>query len=157
MPMRKLEESIYDTFASVAASLGYSPLHGKIIAALYVNHNALTLQELAKATGYSASMISLSLELLEVLNIIKKVKKTADRKLYVELQDDLLGALKKAITFRVQKNIKLSLGQFEESRTELNKLEGTERDRILRALGMLEKELKRLERYVQLLDKIHLP
>src|SRR3989338_7801721 len=82
-PERLIERHIYDTFSEVAASLGYSPLHGKIIAALIVHGKPMRLQELAQATGYSPSMVSLSLDLLEVLNIIKKVKKTADRKLSV--------------------------------------------------------------------------
>ncbi|UCD07264.1 MAG: hypothetical protein JSW41_05580, partial [Candidatus Aenigmatarchaeota archaeon] len=85
-----LEEKIYSTFSDIASSIGYSPLHGKIIGVLLVRGREMSLQELAKETGYSASMISLSLDLLELLGVIKRVKKTGDRNLYIVLQRDLL-------------------------------------------------------------------
>lgn len=156
-PERAIERHIFDTFAEVAAALGYSPLHGKIIAALLVHGKPMSLQELAEATGYSASMVSLSLDLLEVLNIIKKIKKTADRKLYIEFQGDLLGALKNAIAFRVERSIRSSLADFAAQREKLGALSGPDKERALSTLGILEEQLQRLERYVTLLAKIKLP
>ncbi len=156
-PEHAIERHIYDTFAEVAASLGYSPLHGKIIAALLVNGKPMSLTELAEATGYSPSMVSLSLDLLEVLNIIKKIKKTADRKLYVEFQGDLLGALKNAIAFRVERSVTSSLATFAQQRAKLGALSGAEKDRALRTLDILEAQLQRLQTYVNLLAKIKLP
>ena len=156
-PERLIERHIYDTFAEVAASLGYSPLHGKIIAALLVHGKPMSLQELAEATGYSPSMVSLSLDLLEVLNIVKKIKKTADRKLYIEFQGDLLGALKNAIAFRVERGITSSLADFAAQRQKLERLSGPDKERALRTLSILEAQLQRLQTYVNLLAKIKLP
>ena len=75
IPEKEIEEKILDRFAEVASSIGYSPLHGKIIGVLIVRGKPMSLQEVAKATGYSSSMVSLSLDLLELLGIIKKGKK----------------------------------------------------------------------------------
>ena len=44
-------EKIHSTFAAVATSLGYSEVHGRIIAALLVNQEPLSLQELSEKTG----------------------------------------------------------------------------------------------------------
>lgn len=154
---RMLEEKIYSTFSDIASSIGYSPLHGKIIGVLLVEGKEMSLQELAKKTGYSASMISLSLDLLELLGVIKRVKKTGDRNLYIVLKGDLLESLKNAIILRVKKSIDSTLTDFEQSRADLKKLRGEERKKMLNTLNILEKEIRRLERYVKLLSGIKLP
>jgi len=153
----EIEEKVYSTFAEVASTLGYSPVHGKIIGALLVSGHELSLKELASETGYSVSMISLSLDLLELLSVIKKVKKSGDRNLYVTLQGDLLGALKNAIAMRVQKSIKSTLTDFEKSREDLKALPSDERKKMENTLDVFEKEIKRLERYMDLLSGIKLP
>src|SRR3989338_5109586 len=129
---------IFSTFAEVASSIGYSPLHGKIIGVLLVKNKPVSLQELAKDTGYSTSMLSLSLDFLEILGVIRKVKKEADRKLYVSLAGDLLECLKRAITIKVEKSIQNSLTEFEESKKELAKLSAKEKGEAVEALEILE-------------------
>ena len=157
MPQKNLEEKIYSTFSEVASSIGYSPLHGRIIGVLLVKGKPLSLQELAKETGYSTSMISLSLDLLEVLGVIKKVKKTADRQLYIILQGDLLEILKNAIVTKVTKSVSNTLADFGDSRESLKSLPREQRKETERTLDILEKEIKRLDRYMRLLGKMRLP
>ncbi len=152
-----IERRVLSTFADVAASLGYSSLHGKIIGVLLVHSKPLSLQELAAETGYSAGMLSLSLDLLEVLGVIRKMKKTSDRKLYVSLSGDLLECLKNAITIKIMKGIKNSIVQFEEDKKELEKLEGQEKVKVMKTISVLESELKRLEGYISLLSSVRLP
>ena len=66
MKGKSVQERIYSTFGEVASSIGYSPIHGRIIGALLVNGGELSLQAVARETGYSLSMVSLSLDLLEL-------------------------------------------------------------------------------------------
>lgn len=154
---KEIEEKIYSTFSDIASSIGYSPLHGKIIGVLMVHGKEMSLQGLAKETGYSASMISLSLDLLELLGVIKRVKKTGDRNLYIVLKGDLLESLKNAIILRVKKSIDSTLTDFDKSRQDLKKLKGEERQRMLNIMDILEKEIKRLGIYINLLSGIKLP
>ncbi len=151
---RDIEEKIYSTFSEVASSIGYSPIHGKIIGALLVNGREMPLKDLARRTGYSLSMISLSLDLLELLGVIKKFRKQGDRNLYVSLQGDLLEALKNAITMRVRKSVKATLQDFAvwKRDAESKKDSGT-----LKSIEILEKEIRRLERYVDMLSAARLP
>lgn len=155
--IQDIEKRIFATFAEVASSIGYSPLHGQIIGVLLVKDRPLSLQEVAKETGYSASMISLSIDLLEVLGIVKKIKKIGDRKLYLELSGDLLEALKNAILVKLQKSISGSLAEFEDGKKKLGELPGEESKRVLKTIDTLEKEIKRLKGYVDLLSKTRLP
>lgn len=154
---RQLEEKILENFAAVAETIGYSPLHGKIIGVLLIEGRPVSLTELARDTGYSSSMISLSLDFLEVMEVIRKIKKTGDRKLYVQLNGDLLSILKKAIVTRVKKTLSSSLSDFEESKTHLENLDKEEQKRVKRTLDILEREIKRLDYYVSMLAQIELP
>ena len=133
-PEKEIENNILSTFSGVANAIGYSPLHGKIIGVLIANSKPICLHDLADKTGYSLSMVSLSLDFLEVLGVIRKVKKEADRKLYVALGGDLLECLKRAIIIKLEKSIRDSLVGFEESKKQLGKLSGEDKERVLKTL-----------------------
>jgi DNA-binding transcriptional regulator GbsR (MarR family) len=154
---KRMEEQIFSIFSALASTLGYSPIHGRIIGALLIENGPASLQELARKTRYSTGMISLSLDLLEVLGVIKKIKRPGDRKLYVQLEGDLLEILKKAVIIKVKKGIDESLRNLEENKKEALKLSAEERQAISKSIGMLEKEIKRLEHYINLLSEIKLP
>jgi len=154
---KQIERKILDSFATVAETIGYSPLHGKIIGVLLLEGRPTSLPEIAKETGYSISMISLSLDFLEIMEVVKKVKKSGDRKLYVELNGDLLSILKKAIVTRVKKTLSSSINDFEEGKKRLAQMNSEEAKQTKRAIDILEKEIKRLEYYVDLLADIELP
>lgn len=154
---RELQNKILSTFGEVASSIGYSSLHGKIIAVLIVKNKPVSLQEVAKETGYSISMVSLSFDLLEVMGVIRRVKKTADRKLYIELSGDLIETLKNAIIIKVEKSIKNSLSEFELARKHVESLTEPEKQQTTKTLETLESQLKRLNNYIRILSKIKLP
>ena len=153
---KEIKKNIYSAFSEIASSIGYSDIHGRIIAALLVFDKRLSLQELAKETGYSISTISLSLDLLEFLGMIKKVKNAGDRKLYIELQGNLLEGLKKAFILKIQKNITNSLNSFEIYKEVLKKTKDEERKKVMRVLDTLEGEIRKLDSYVNLLSKLKL-
>ncbi len=157
MEGKNTEDGVYSIFSELAGMLGYSPIHGKIIGALLAEKEPVSLQELAKRTNYSMGMISLSLDLLEVLGVIKKTKKPGDRKLYLRLEGDLLTILKKAVTMRVRKGVESSLADLKAKRKDVKKLHGKDREYLLRTLDILERDIKRLEKYVNLLSGISLP
>ena len=156
MNAKEIEKDIYSTFAEIATTIGYSEIHGRVIAALLVSNKKLSLNELAKKTGYSLSTISLSLDLLEFLGMIKKIKKVGDRKLYVELQGSLMEGLKKAFTIRIQKSIKETLGKFEQHKSYLKKNDSKESKNILNILDILEEEVRSVDNYINMLLELQL-
>jgi len=139
------EDKIHSTFASVVKSMGYSEVHGRIISSLFVADKELSLQELSKRTGYSIPSISISLDMLEMLGIIKKKKKVGDRKLYVKLEGDLLEGLRRALLLKVQKELTLTMNELDDYR---NKKKGIKK---------LEKEIRRLEKYINSLAAVEIP
>lgn len=157
MKQKPILDRVYATFGDVAKTIGYSPIHGKIIAALVANNKRMSLQKLAMETGYSTSMISLSLDLLEMMGVVRKSRKTGDRNLYVSLQGDLLETLKNAIMMRISKSIDATIDDFRDNRKELEELPEEVRKRAEKSIAILEKEVKRLERYVNILSGARLP
>lgn len=142
------EKEIYSLFSNVASSLGYSEVHGRLIAALLVARKPLSLDELRERIGYSAASVSLSLDFLEMLGVIRRIKKPMDKKLYIELQGDLLDCLRKAILFKAQKAVESTLLEFDKYRANGQAKE---------AIKILEGEIKRLQKYISLLSRVRLP
>ncbi|MBI2584001.1 MAG: hypothetical protein HYW25_05010 [Candidatus Aenigmarchaeota archaeon] len=143
----EIEEKLYGVFSSVATSLGYSDVHGRIIAALISSKEPLSLQETAKKTGYSLAAVSLSLDLLEIIGMIKKIKNPNDRKLYARIEGDILEGMRNAFLARIHLSINSTL-------SELESYKGGKNAETIR---ILEKEINRLRRYVEELAKVNVP
>jgi len=154
MKIEDIEKDIYSSFAALANTIGYSEIHGRIIAALMVSGKKLSLQDLSEKTGYSISTLSLNLDLLEFFGMIKKIKNAGDRKLYLQLNGDLLEGLKKAFTVKIQKSVTESLKRFGEYKESLKYSKDKDKTRVINALNILEKEILRLDKYINLLSKL---
>lgn len=141
----EVERKIISAFAGVANALGYSELHGRIIAALLIEDKPVALQEIARKTSYSLSTISLSIDFLEVLGVIGKVKKERDRQVYVQLKASLFECLKKAVLVKLEQSIKASLADFESEKKKLSKKD----KKLLRTINVLEKEIIKLNAFLK--------
>jgi DNA-binding transcriptional regulator GbsR (MarR family) len=146
-----INKRIYSTFAGVASSLGFSEVHGTIIGAVLVANKPLSLQDLAKSTGYSLSSVSISIDLLELVGIVRKVRNQGDRKIYVKLEGDLLDTLKKAFLLKMQKEINATKTELE-NYTNVSKNPNT-----TRTLKILKAEVDRLQKYIVKLSEIGIP
>lgn len=155
--VEEIKDDIYSSFSNTASSIGYDEIHGRIIAALIMDGDEMSLQELSEEIGYSSSSISLSLDLLEVLGIIEKVKKKGDRKLYVKMEGDILGGLKEAIVIQLQKTIAGTIDSLGEYEKKLKDLDSEDSENILRGLGTLNEQMERLEKYVNKLSEVDVP
>jgi DNA-binding transcriptional regulator GbsR (MarR family) len=96
------------------------------------------------------------LDLLEFFGMIKKIKNAGDRKLYIELHGDLLEGLKKAFIVRIQKSVNDSLKRFENYKENLKAFKNKDSKRVMTALNILEEDVKRLDKYINLLSKLKL-
>lgn len=143
-----IQEKIYLTFSAVASSLGYSEVHGRIISVLLAEDKPLSLEELSAMTDYSPASISLSLDLLEILGVVKRVKQKGDRKLYIKLDGDLLEALRNALLIKLRKEINQTLNELSSM-----KAKGKERKTVI----IVQKEIRRLDEYIKRLSKVPIP
>ncbi len=146
----ELEHKLYSLFSNITSTIGYSDVHGKIIAVLLVEGKPISLQELAKKTKYSLASISLAIDLLEFFGVVKKIKKSGDRKVYVRLEGDLLNALRDAILIKVKKVVEETLSEFDKYRK-------TNDPKLKSALRNIEREVRRLEKYINKLAEVEIP
>jgi DNA-binding transcriptional regulator GbsR (MarR family) len=146
--MQDINDKIYSTFSAVATSLGYSEVHGRIISCLLVEDKTLSLEELSTLTGYSPGSISLSLDLLELVGMVKKIKNKGDRRLFVRLDGDLLEGLRNALLFKLKKEITRTLD-------ELGVIQTNKKSK--KTITSIEQELRRLDEYVKRLSEVPLP
>jgi DNA-binding transcriptional regulator GbsR (MarR family) len=155
----EIKQRLYASFANVAALMGYSEVHGRIIAALTAAGGPMSLGDLAKETGYSLSSISTSLDLLEVLGMVRRVKVAGDRRVYVALDGDLLEGLKRAIVMKGQKGVENAFKEFQSFEAALASLppDDADREKVANILATLRGELERLQLYLDLLGGIGLP
>ncbi|MEM5812762.1 MAG: hypothetical protein QXL09_02735 [Candidatus Aenigmatarchaeota archaeon] len=147
---QEIEKKIYSIFARATSSLGYSEVHGRILASLLAEKRPLSLQEISKKTNYSLGSISLSIDFLELLGVVRKFKKSGDRKIYVKLEGDLLSALKKIVILKIEREVKEVMKEFENYKNIVKE------ERTKRILKALENELNKLQRYVEKLSKVKL-
>ena len=157
MKAKELREKIYSSFADLATSLGYSDVLGRVIACLLTHDFPVPLSRVAQETGYSSSMVSLSVDFLESVGMVRKIKKPGDRKLYLKADGNLLDAVKKIILARIERKVSTTLKEFEDYKKELRKLKDEESKRLLNAINILEKEIRKTSRYVKILSKVKLP
>ncbi len=146
--MSDIHEKIYSTFSAIASSLGYNEVHGRIISALLVSEKPMCLDDLVKSTSYSAASISLSLDLLELVGVVKKFKNRGDRKLYAKLDGDLIEGLRSALLMKLHKEINRTLNEFDEMKKD---------EKSKRTIKTMEKEVRRLRDYVTRLSKVPIP
>jgi DNA-binding transcriptional regulator GbsR (MarR family) len=157
MKEEEIKEKIYSAFANIAKSLGYSEVYGRIIACLIIHEEPVALSEVAQETGYSPPMVSLSIDFLDTVFMVKRVKKPGDKKLYLKSSGNLLDGLKKVILVKIQNSVSTSLKEFEEYRKELKELKKKESKNLLKAIDLLEKEIKKMDEYVKILSEMNLP
>jgi DNA-binding transcriptional regulator GbsR (MarR family) len=148
MNSNKIEREIYTTFAEITANMGYSEIHGRILAALLVAGKPLSLTELAHKIGVSVPAVSLSLDLLETLGMARRIKMPGDRNLYVQLTGDLVAGLRTAFVAKADRTIENTLARFTTYRKQIKSKDG-----LLRTLDKLEHEARRLKRYIGILAK----
>jgi len=69
---------------------GLDELSSKIVALLYAEPNELSLEEIAKRTGYSLSTVSTAMKFIERIGLIKRIKKPKSRKVYFYIEKGMI-------------------------------------------------------------------
>ena len=90
-------------------SNGLDELSSRITGILFIEPREISLEEIAKKTGYSISAVSGSSKLLEKLNIIKRLKKPGSRKVFYFMEKDIFCIFIRALKMKRDKVVKPSL------------------------------------------------
>lgn len=89
--METAKKDFIELLTNSHKSHGLDDLTAKSVAILYAEPHEVSLEELAKKTGYSLSSLSTSMKMLERVGFVKRIKKPKSKKLYLYIEKDLMS------------------------------------------------------------------
>lgn len=89
-----LEKDFIDLYRDLGKMKGWDDLTSRIIGILYLSPDPISMEELAKKTGYSLASISNKMKLLEPLGFITRRCKPGSKKCYFYFQKDFYKIMK---------------------------------------------------------------
>ena len=86
--MDQLEKDMKSMLCKTMSPESKEPLLD-IITILYLEPEEISLEDLAKRTGYSLASVSNTMKLLENMNLVERIKKPKTKKVYFSMEKDL--------------------------------------------------------------------
>ncbi len=87
------EKELHSLLVNIGRQKGANMLMSTIMAEVFANPEEISLEELAKRTGYSLSSVSNAINSLEHTGKIRRVKKPGSRKVFVTFEKNLTKSL----------------------------------------------------------------
>lgn len=87
--MEEMDREFTEFFSSIWKFYGLGDLPSKMVGILYLEPEEITMEDLAKKTGYSLSSISNTMKLLENIGVIQRIKKPKTKKIFFYMEKDL--------------------------------------------------------------------
>ncbi len=88
--MTSPKEKFLELMIEDCKSNGFSELTSKIMGILFLEPDELSLEELAKRTGYSLSAISTEIKFVERMGLIKRLRKPKTKKVFFYMEKDMI-------------------------------------------------------------------
>lgn len=139
--MKNLEKEAVGFFKGIGRMHGLDDLSSMIFAILITEPEEITMQDLAKKTGYSLASISNKVKMLVDFGVITRNAKPGSKKAYLYMEKDFL---------------KLFKTRFLQAQARVN-MTGAEVERILKKYGSKynsEREKKQIDNLLMLKDYI---
>jgi len=87
--MEGLEEEFVGFISNVFRSYGLGDLASKIIGILYLEPEAVAMEDIARKTGYSLASISNTMKILGNIGVVQRIKKPGTKKVFFYMEKDL--------------------------------------------------------------------
>lgn len=122
------KEEYIEFIAEIQKIKGLDELSSKVIGILYVEPKDLSLDELAKRSGYSLSSISTLMKFMENAGLVRRLKKPKSKKVYFYMEKDLAGKFAEILRDRYKKIISLSKKRLPEIIDKYKKLKNSKEE-----------------------------
>jgi DNA-binding transcriptional regulator GbsR (MarR family) len=146
--LSQIEKNFIDKTGKISKQWGLGEPAGRVWATLLFADTPLSQRQIAEKTGYSLSLVSPSLKILEKLNMIRSIRGESKEKLY-ELTVSFIEAFNGLIKRFLEQDVKPLIEQLEE----VKEIHDPNKKNKLRRLIQ---EYKRLEMYLSLFTKLML-
>lgn len=154
MSPKSLEKEAVRSFKEVLLEVGLDNLTALIIAQLWVEPKPLSMDELAKKTGYSLASISLKLKHLGAVHGVERLQKPGTRKIFLYMKKDPIGlfftkmnSAFKLISSTIKQSIPRVIEEFKSRQLNENELD------ILTNMSMYLKRMEKLEKILRKVNK----
>ncbi len=89
--MDKIDQEFIDFMQKAAEISGQDNGIASLFAYVYIQPEDISIEEIAKETGYSLATVSNRVKILESIGLVLKFRKPKSKKVYVKARRDLLG------------------------------------------------------------------
>ena len=103
--MKQFEKDFINFGISVFKSFGLDNLSAKIFSILYIEPKEVSMDDLAKRTGYSLASVSNKMKMFEGLGMAQRVKKPGTKKVYHYMNKSIFNLMKKKFELAYQKEV----------------------------------------------------
>ena len=150
-----MEEEAGELIAGWFKDAGYSECSSRVLATALVEPNEISLEDLAKNTGYSLASVSTvlntKLKFLERLGVYKKYSKPGSKRVFVYADMDLARIQKEAFAYKVKNQIRPALKRIPQIIKKYSRLKDEKSKRELKKLRKMESDLKKMEKMFETL------
>jgi DNA-binding transcriptional regulator GbsR (MarR family) len=106
--MDEFDKEFTEYFMEVGEAQGLDESMIKIISVLFLEPDEISMNDLAKKTGYSLASISNKIKLLEPARIIRRLKRPGTKKVFLYMEKDFIEIMKKQLLVKHESMIKIA-------------------------------------------------
>jgi HTH-type transcriptional regulator, osmoprotectant uptake regulator len=88
--MHAFEKEFIEFEAEVGKNAGMDPLASRIFMILFLEPKEISMEELAKRTGYSLASVHNKMKILEKVGHVKKIRKPGTKKVFYFMEKDMI-------------------------------------------------------------------
>jgi HTH-type transcriptional regulator, osmoprotectant uptake regulator len=104
--MDQLDKDFIGYFNTFGRAFAWGDMPTTVIAILYIEPEAVAMEDLAKRTGYSLASISNMMKMLETMNVVRREKKPKTRKVYFYMEKDIVKLNKQKLVMAYEIGVK---------------------------------------------------
>jgi len=87
--MDELDREVMEFFSTLMKSYGLNDLPAKIIGVIYIEPEEVSMNYIARKTGYSLASISNTIKVVETMGVVQRIKKPGTNKVFFYMEKDL--------------------------------------------------------------------
>jgi DNA-binding transcriptional regulator GbsR (MarR family) len=122
--LQAVRESVIRGLGELTDFFGFSPVMGHLYAALLMNPEALSLDELEEIVGKSKASVSMNMRALERWGMVREVWVKGDRRKFYEAENDLWKVVRSVIGSRERREVGTALRVLGENARTLKEAKG---------------------------------
>lgn len=150
----EIYETIFKIFEDWSVNQGGKRVVGRVYAVLWLEGEPMEINEIQNASGYSLTTIRSTLNILETFQVVRRIKRAHEKKLFYECSKDMTQNVQNSMQQTLNQNLRVSLELIRGLKVDL---ESITNEKVKRNIQEIESEFERLTEYTESLLEVELP